>query len=497
MTTEPSIALLSNFRTACVVVVGDVMLDRFIYGDVKRISPEAPVPILRVQREAVMAGGAGNVANNIAALGGTTALIGVVGDDAAAAEVGALLRANSRIGEHLVIERGRQTTVKVRYVAQSQQLIRADREDTDPVSDATRARVIDDFERSCTSCNVVLLSDYGKGVLSAGLAADLVAAARRRGLSVIVDPKGNDYHCYAGADIITPNHHELAVASGMPTESDDEVVAAGKAILEKFGVKAVLATRGARGMALIWQGHSPLLLPAQAREVFDVSGAGDTALATLAVALSSGIALTDAVFLSNAAAGIVVGKLGTATCSTDELAAALTALTNATAESKIVDDRQLIVRIAQWRQSGQRIGFTNGCFDLLHPGHISLLRQARAECDRLIVALNSDQSVRRLKGSDRPVNSQMSRATVLASLTDVDAVTIFDEDTPLSLIQSVRPDILVKGADYGMDEVVGGDFVRSYGGRVLLARLSAGFSTTDILRRVAANTETLRASEAG
>lgn len=486
-TIETLIAALSGFATAKVTVVGDLMLDRFVYGTVQRISPEAPVPVLRIERETAMPGGAGNVASNIAALGATASLISVIGEDGAAREVTGLLQADRHIETQLVVEAERPTTVKNRYVGHSQQLLRTDSETTRPIAALTRGRIVEALERACAAAKVILLSDYGKGVLSAGFCRDLVAIARRHGCHVIIDPKGSDYRFYAGADVITPNHHELAEASRMPTETDDEVIAAANAIIEQIGVRAVLATRGARGMALVSRDRSPLLVPARAQEVFDVSGAGDTAIATLSVAIASGVPIEEAVAFANAAAGIVVGKLGTATCSTADLTAALAPIIDHPIESKIVDAERLAARIARWRQLGRRIGFTNGCFDLLHPGHVSLLRQARAACDHLIVGLNSDQSVRRLKGPTRPVNMETARATVLASLADVDMVTLFEDDTPLALIEAIRPDVLVKGADYAEADVVGGGFVHSYGGRVLLASLEAGFSTTGIVGKLAAS----------
>jgi D-beta-D-heptose 7-phosphate kinase/D-beta-D-heptose 1-phosphate adenosyltransferase len=488
LTLETLTATLSQFAAARVTVVGDLMLDRFVYGTVQRISPEAPVPVLRIERETAMPGGAGNVASNIAALGATATLVSVVGDDRAGRDVADLLQADQHIDAHLIAEAGRPTTVKNRYVGHSQQLLRTDSETTRPISEVTRARIVQDLERACASTKLVLLSDYGKGVLAHGFCRDLVEIARRHGCQIIIDPKGSDYRFYAGADVITPNHHELAEASRMPTESDDDVIAAARHIIDTIGVRAVLATRGARGMALVSKDCTPLLVPARAQEVFDVSGAGDTSIATLAVAISSGVIIEEAVAFANAAAGIVVGKLGTATCSIEELATILAPIVDHPIDFKIVDAERLASRIARWRQLGRRIGFTNGCFDLLHPGHVSLLRQARAACDHLIVGLNSDQSVRRLKGPTRPINTQAARATVLASLADVDVVTIFEEDTPLSLIETVRPDVLIKGADYAAADVVGGSFVSAYGGRVLLASLEAGFSTTGIVGKMAVNT---------
>ena len=477
---------LPRFVEARVAVVGDLMLDRFVYGAVERISPEAPIPVLRLDREVPMPGGASNVANNIAALGALPTLIGVVGEDAVAAELRTLLEAGGRIRSELLVEAGRRTTLKTRFIGQAQQLLRVDSETTAPIEAATRSALLERAEAAAAGASILIVSDYAKGALAGDTIAALVEAANRHGCRVVIDPKGKDYERYRGAFLVKPNRHELAEASGLPCRTDEEVAAAARQVIERCGIGNLLVTRGAQGMILIRrEAAAPFLVAARAREVFDVSGAGDTAIATLAVAIAAGTSLEEAVVLANMAAGISVAKLGTSTCSTEELALALAATTQGRIESKIVARDRLTALIAEWRRARARIGFTNGCFDILHPGHVSLLRQARAACDRLIVGLNSDASVRRLKGPQRPINHERARAIVLASLADVDAVILFEEDTPESLIQAVRPALLVKGADYAEQDVVGGTFVRSYGGQVLLARLSDGFSTTAIVGRMA------------
>ncbi|AWK90227.1 D-glycero-beta-D-manno-heptose-7-phosphate kinase [Azospirillum thermophilum] len=478
---------LSHARVLC---VGDVMLDRFIYGAVDRVSPEAPIPILRVEREVTMLGGAGNVAANARALGAACRFVSVVGDDPAGLEIaGILARAADNHeagggeagGGGLVTEPGRQTTVKTRFIAGSQQLLRADVETVAPIR--SEAAVLEAATAAMAGAGAVILSDYGKGVLTGDLVARLIAAARDAGLPVVVDPKGSDYARYRGADVVTPNRKELMQATGMPADSDAQVEAACRALIGRCGIGAIVATRSEQGMSVVTR-ETAVHLPAEAREVFDVSGAGDTVVATLTAALAAGAGLADAARLANLAAGIVVGKVGTAVVRVPELLAALHAQEWRHGEEKVATPEVAAERIARWRARGRRIGFTNGCFDLLHPGHISLLNQARAACDVLVVGLNSDASVKRLKGETRPVQTETARATVLASLACVDLVVIFGEDTPEALIRALRPDVLVKGADYTIATVVGADFVQSYGGKVVLAELVEGQSTTGTIRRM-------------
>jgi D-beta-D-heptose 7-phosphate kinase/D-beta-D-heptose 1-phosphate adenosyltransferase len=482
-------ACLPALAGARVLCLGDVMLDRYIYGSVERISPEAPIPVLKVTREVAMLGGAGNVLRNLAALGVECDFLAVVGDDAAGDEIADLIGIESGQGTKLVVEPGRQTTIKERFVAASQQLLRSDRESASVVSADAADILLKAAEAIMRDGpGVLVLSDYGKGLLTPAVTAAAIAAARKTGWRVVVDPKGRDYGVYRGADIVTPNRRELAEASGLPTGSDDEVVAAGRAVMDAAGLGAILATRSEQGMTLVNSagGASPAALhfPAAAREVFDVSGAGDTVVAVLAASLAAGVDLPQAARLANVAAGIVVGKLGTAVARPAEILHALHAAEFHAAEDKILDREGLVEQAGRWRAKGLRVGFTNGCFDLLHPGHVSLMAQARRACDRLVVGLNSDDSVRRLKGADRPVQSQAARAAVLASLADVAAVVIFDEDTPLALLEALRPDVLVKGADYTLDNVVGADLVQSYGGRVVLAELAEGHSTTGTIKRL-------------
>jgi len=478
-------ALVESFASARVLCLGDVMLDRYVYGEVERISPEAPIPVFRIARETTMAGGAGNVARNIAALGARTRLVGVAGNDPEGAELRALLAAEPGVAPAILIDEGRPTTVKTRYVAARQQMLRADRESSQPIAERVRSAMVNLVRQELAEYGVLVLSDYGKGVLSGETLRGVIATARGYARPVIVDPKGPDFTRYRGASLVTPNRRELAAATGMPVDGDAAILAAARKVQDSCGIENVLVTRGESGVTLVLGRGEGLHIPAKPRAVFDLSGAGDTVAATMAVACAAGVPWAEAARLANAAGGIVVGKPGTAVARGDELVAALHAQDLMTGEDKIATLPSALDRIAGWRESGLKVGFTNGCFDLIHPGHVSLLAQARAACDRLVVGLNSDASVGRLKGEGRPIQSEAARAQVLASLKAVDLVVIFGEETPVRLIEAIRPDVLVKGADYRRDQVVGGDIVESYGGRVLLAEILPGHSTTATLARLA------------
>lgn len=461
------------------------MLDRFVYGAVDRISPEAPVPVLRIERESIMLGGVGNVARNLRALGASVCLVAVMGRDQAARDIKGLLRDDVEIESHLIEDDARPTTIKTRYIAGSQQMMRADRERIVPVADGLEQDIIDRAIADLAQAKAMVLSDYGKGVLTELVLRRLLDAADERGVPVVVDPKGNDYRRYAGATLVTPNRRELTEATGQSAASDEAIVGTASALIASSGVNGVLVTRSQDGMSLVrGDGSDPLHLPATAREVYDVSGAGDTVVATLAAALGAGIAIEDACRLANVAAGIVVAKMGTATAAASEMAASLRQRELDIGESKTVTLDQARALAEAWRRQGLKVGFTNGVFDLLHPGHVSLIRQARSACDRLIVGLNSDSSVKRLKGDSRPIQNDASRALVLGSLASVDAVVIFPDDTPLAVIEALKPDVLVKGADYTVATVVGADIVQSYGGRVMLAVLEDGHSTTATVARI-------------
>lgn len=478
-----------------VAIIGDIMLDQYITGSVARISPEAPVPVLHVGAERAVLGAAANAAANVVALGGAVDLIGVVGDDTAGRQISAMLDAVGRISLGLVKAPTHPTITKTRYVSGQQQIIRVDREVRDPFAMDTVDALIAEVEARVAACACVVLSDYGKGVLTDRVIAAAIDAARALNKPVIVDPKRPTFEPYRGASFITPNRKELTDATGLPCDQDAEAAIAA-AVAMAQSQAAILLTRSERGMSLYRQDKEPIHLQADAREVFDVTGAGDTVVASMALGLAAGLPVDSAMRIANAAAGVVVGKLGAATCTPRELLAALER--NARSSSRVEwqgDDRahdgvtsraDAVLLRDRWEREGLKVGFANGCFDLIHPGHVSLLRQAAAACDRLIVAINSDASVRLLKGETRPVQTQDARAQVLMGVKGVDMVVVFDEPTPLALVEALRPDVIVKGSDYKEHEVVGGDVVKARGGSVLLVDLVEGQSTTSLVKRMKA-----------
>jgi D-beta-D-heptose 7-phosphate kinase/D-beta-D-heptose 1-phosphate adenosyltransferase len=473
--------LIDRLADARVLVVGDVLLDRFIEGRVTRISREAPVPVLKFGAARAMPGGACNVAANILATGGAVTLVGLIGEDSAGEELGALCRSFERMTPALIRDEQRQTTVKTRYLSGWQQLLCIDAEDSQPASHAVRDAVITTALRAIPDVRAVVLSDYGRGALDDTAIRGLIAAARKEGRPVIVDPRRADASVFAGATLITPNIEEMTAFTGIRATDDASAVAACEMVLAASAIDAVLLTRGAGGMTLVTRdGQPPLHVPAETHRVFDVTGAGDTVVATIASALASGSTLPDAVKLANTAAGIVVAKPGTATALPQELRQALGA-----ARGDGVRDRTEAAEYARlWRSLGLKVGFTNGVFDLLHRGHLHSLEQAKRRVDRLVVGVNSDASVRRLKGPDRPVQDEGARAAVLGALRMVDLVVVFEEDTPEQLIQAVKPDLLFKGADYAGQEIPGGAFVKANGGAVEFLPLLPGHSTTGTVAKV-------------
>lgn len=469
---------------ARVLVVGDIMLDRFVRGRVTRISPEAPIPILAVEDELSMPGGAGNVVRNLVSLGAAAAYAGAVGDDAAGAALQGLLDAFPGPGSRLVVEKGRQTSVKTRFVAGPTHLLRTDLETVAPLAQASEQALINLLPELIGRAAVVMVSDYGKGGVTPGVLAALLDRAGQAGVPVVVDPKGLDFARYRGAAVVTPNRAELAAVARMELSSEAAYEQAARGLLAAHGFGAVLVTRSEEGMSLYPADGPARHFPAAGREVFDVSGAGDTVAALLAAGLAVGAPLALCAVLANIGAGIVVGKVGTAVVHPDELRQAILRREGEDATQKELTRERLLEQVALWRKLGLSVGFTNGCFDLLHPGHASVLAKARAQCDRLIVGLNTDASVRRLKGPTRPIQDQAARARMLASLASVDAVVLFDEDTPMELIRAIRPDMLAKGGDYTIATVVGADVVQSYGGKVALIDLEGELSTSDIIRRI-------------
>lgn len=473
-----------DFERVRILCVGDVMLDRFVQGDVLRISPESPVPILRTTEVRGVPGGAANVGRNIAALGGRCTLIGTVGDDAAGAELGGLLSTCGRIEAALAVDDSRPTVEKVRFVAGGQHLLRADTEQPGEITPEVSREIVARIETHLAGHDVLILSDYAKGVLTDTVVARAIDLARKAGLPVVVDPKSARLVRYAGATVITPNVKEAAGATGIEVLSDEAAERACSEMLAQARVSATLLTRSDKGMTLVTATGSVAHLPASAREVFDVVGAGDTVVATLALCLGAGLELDAAARLANVAAGAVVGKRGTATLSRAELmdeVARFGRNVRSDTDAKRISVVDAVALRREWHLSGLSVGFTNGCFDILHIGHLQLLEFARAQCDRLIVGLNADASVSRLKGPSRPINEEEDRARMLCAFGVVDAVIVFEDDTPYALIEQILPDVLVKGADYEPDQIVGHDVVRRNGGRVVMCDLVPGRSTSNII----------------
>lgn len=473
-----------RLRAASVLVVGDLMLDVFVYGSVSRISPEAPIPVLARRDGKRMLGGASNVAANVAALGAKVAVVGVIGSDAAGTCIADLLtRASSRVASELVVDTNRPTTTKTRYIAGTQQVLRVDHEEVTPINEATTADVIRRARALVANYDVLVLSDYCKGVLNDAVLHEMIALGRGAGTIVIVDSKRPTFAAYRGADYIKANVLELSRATGFDCRTAEGAERAAQQVIDSLSA-SVLLTRSEKGMSLFRPSAAPVHTHTTAYEVFDVSGAGDTAVAAFAAALGAGEDADVAMRLANAAAGLAVTRLGTSVVTLSELAAVLRdGLFFEHANGHVTAEEAATIARA-WRGRGLRVGFTNGCFDILHAGHVKMLKTAARQCDRLIVGLNSDASVRRLKGLTRPVHMEAGRVDIIASIKHVDLVTVFEADTPIELIKQIQPDVIFKGRDYREDEVVGSEIVGSYGGRVVLIDLVAGFSTTSTIDRV-------------
>ena len=472
-----------EWRQKRVLVIGDVMLDRYIWGNVERISPEAPVPVVTALDRNERPGGAANVAMNVAGLGAEAWLFGFCGEDADRAALGQLLT-DSGVESHLTPVAGHPTTSKLRILSGRQQMLRLDMERTDGYPAEAYAALIAQAEAGLDGADAVVLSDYAKGVLTAEVCQRVIQSARQREIPVLVDPKQRDLRRYRGATTICPNRSELAAATGVPARDQEALLAAGQRLAAELDIDYLTATLSEKGIAVL-RPDLRYLAPAQARQVFDVSGAGDTVIATLALGASSGLEVETTVQLANIAAGIVVGKVGTVPVSRDELLRSLTPEIELQAQEKVLTLDHLKVRAAAWKSAGEKIVFTNGCFDLLHIGHVTLLEDARRAGDRLVVGINSDASVSGLKGPARPIVGERERARILAALAAVDAVVVFGEPTPLELILELRPDVIVKGGDYDESTVVGAKEVRSWGGDVKIVPIVEGFSTTRLIAKAA------------
>jgi D-beta-D-heptose 7-phosphate kinase / D-beta-D-heptose 1-phosphate adenosyltransferase len=488
-------AVLAQFASKSILVVGDLMLDRFSYGSVGRISPEAPAAVINLHRVEETVGGAGNVALNVASLDAQCCLLGMVGTDEAANALCRRLGSHPKIEPNLVHAPDRATTVKNRFVAKlhNTHLLRADVEDASPITETLEANVLRAAADLVPQVDAVLLSDYSKGLLTDRVIREIIALARNAGKIVVVDPKGRRYERYRGAHFITPNMSELSHAVGASVETEAAQQAASRQLIELIDTGAVLVTRGEHGVLVVSSTGETASFAATARRVVDVSGAGDTLVASFTLALASGASITNAARLANYAAGIVVSKPGTAFVTHQELSDVLLSRPDFQTQSKIYSSHQALRQaVSRWREDGLVVGFTNGCFDIIHEGHVELLTEARSHCDRLIVGVNSDSSVRKLKGPTRPIQSERARTKVLAALAFVDAVITFDAETPIDLISNLLPNVLIKGADYRIEQVVGRSIVEANGGRVVLVPLVPNSSTTRIVEMMrAGETETI------
>ncbi|MDG1206109.1 MAG: bifunctional D-glycero-beta-D-manno-heptose-7-phosphate kinase/D-glycero-beta-D-manno-heptose 1-phosphate adenylyltransferase HldE [Pseudomonadales bacterium] len=463
-----------RFDGARVLTVGDTMLDRYWHGSTNRISAEAPIPVVDISETEERLGGAANVALNVAALGAQASLVGAIGDDDSGRIISSKL-ATAGIQDLLKTFPDLPTITKYRIVSRKQQLVRADFE---KVQDIAASHFSSRLDTGINSSDVVVLSDYDKGVLASPAA--FIEAARAQAKPVLVDPKFKDFAAYAGATLVKPNQKEFVSAVGQ-WQTEAEMVNKCQTMMSNLGFEAMLITRGSEGMTLVQKGQQAHHLPAQNRDVYDVSGAGDTVIAVLATALAAGMTLIDAMMLSNIAAGIVVGRLGTDSVSGPELRLAVDEVSG---NQGVMSEEQLHIAVDEARSRGEKVVFTNGCFDILHAGHVDYLKEAKQEGDRLIVAINDDHSVHKLKGEGRPINALDRRLTMLAGLASVDWVLSFSGDTPEALLATLKPDVLVKGGDYGIDQVVGADIVRGYGGDVKVLKLVDGLSTTSLAEKI-------------
>ena len=470
---------IPRFDKARILVVGDVMLDRYWHGGTSRISPEAPVAVVKVQNTKDSPGGAGNVALNLAALGAAASLAGLVGDDSAGRELQTSLNAAGVLCDFIRVS-DKPTITKLRVISRHQQLIRLDFEEQ--FSSADAKPLGERVNALLGKADVIVLSDYKKGALSH--VQELIKLARAAGVPVLVDPKGEDFSVYRGATLVKPNLHEFEAIVGRCL-SEEELVQKGQQLLRELDLQALLITRGEHGMSLIRQNAAEQHFPARARDVFDVTGAGDTVIAVVAASLGAGAPLPESVALANIAAGLVVAKLGTAAISGPELRREVQR--DGGSDRGVMTREQLALAVADAKAHGEKVVFTNGCFDIIHAGHVGYLKEARKQGDRLIVAINDDASVTRLKGKGRPINSIDRRMAVVSGLESVDWVVSFSEDTPENLLREVQPDVLIKGGDYGIEQVVGSDFVHSYGGEVMVLAFLDDCSTSAIVSKIQKN----------
>lgn len=476
-----------------VLVIGDIMLDRFSFGSVDRISPESPVPVLKIERETRMLGGAGNVISNLTSLGVPCDIVAAIGNDFTGELVKAELQKDQIKGDALIGLNDRQTTTKTRFISGHQHMLRVDEEDTSPLSENAQTELINNIDGLLPKAGAIILSDYGKGVLCGKVIQHVIKEAKTSGIPVIIDPKGSDYSKYKGATAVTPNRKELTEATdGMPTKSDDDIIAAAGKLISEHDFDAVFATRSGDGISVVSKSDEAVHIPTQPLEVFDVAGAGDTVIAVIAAAMAAGASMAEAATLANTAGSIVVTRVGTSAIDHKELEEAVRTQNIPGQLNHIapVCDRDAARKIVEdWQHQGLTVGLTNGCFDILHYGHVTYLAEARKKCDKLIVALNTDDSVKALKGPLRPVNDENTRGQVMAALSSVDMVTFFGSDardfdtTATAIAQTIKPDIYFKGGDYKLEDVPEAQAVIADGGEAVIMSLYEGYSTTSALDR--------------
>ncbi len=491
------VTILQKMEQATVLVIGDIMLDRFIYGSVDRISPESPVPVLSVKRENTMLGGAGNTVFNLINLKCEARVLSIVGDDTDGETIACLLREYGIDETGLIREETRPTIVKTRFLAGHQQLLRTDFERIEKISKNIEEQILEKAKQLIRGVKAIILSDYGKGMLTKSLLKQLISLANKNKIPVLVDPKGLDYSIYRGADVITPNKKELSEAlAGLDVETDEKIVHAAQKLISQSGVKSVVATRSKDGISVVKKDSATHIRSAADIEVFDVSGAGDTVIATIAASLAAGASLEQAASIANIAGSIVVSKVGTAPIRAEELARTLhdndikIQQTERTRQAPVLKVEEAREEILRWKARSLKVGFTNGCFDIMHFGHVNYLNDARKKCDRLIVGMNSDSSVKILKGPDRPVHDEQSRAAVLGALGSVDMVVLFgareqdDDNTACGLLAVLQPDIYFKGGDYSEGQIPESPTVRKYGGTIEIMPVYDGHSTTKSIAKI-------------
>jgi len=474
--------LLAKISDVTVLSIGDSMVDVFVYGDADDISREAPIPVLKETRRNTMLGGAGNLVRNLRTVGAKVGFITLCGEDAEADQLKSLCDGDQGLRATVLADKDRPTSIKTRFVSGWQQLLCSNRESTISISKQIETEVLAAAAPLIQAADVVVLSDYGRGMMSESLCQGILAQSA--GKTVLVDPRGRDFSKYKGASLMTPNRAEFAAATGESSPEIEPIIKAAKDLLAKAGVDNILVTLGPGGMVWVSNTGESFHLPTKAREVFDVSGAGDTVLAMMAAGLAAGATMPESMSLANAAAGVVVGKRGTAVAHPGEILAALNQSQRHATNYKVIDLDAAAARVAEWRAEGLKVGLTNGTFDLLHPGHLASLNEARAHCDRLVVGVNSDASVKRYKGDDRPIQGQEARAAVLAALENVHGVVAFDEDTADALLTALKPDVYIKGGDYTPDTLPEYPTTQKIGAEVVFVNLVEGQSTTKTVNKI-------------